>query len=978
MLQRIFPFMAAVTAVVLSLFSTLYAGEKPEITRHDATYLDRGVSIIVQWHSTNPVTRVVISAGREQKEIKVDEYDNRRNAYGYSGEVSALIPIESGGFGQPAAPFQYTVQIEDDLRLRSDVVSAKIAPPAVAGGGMPPPPPFGMMPPPYGAPPPQGDDSWGQSHLHSNVTTQPQQQPGAAGMAGGIVDKLITTMERHDVPPTLNNVKVNILSPETVSFSSKAIDDKGLREIKFRILDSRGIQVQEQVLSNLGKNWEGTTQTFQLGGGTFKVIAQAVDTAGNTSKEKIESFTLTGPPAAAQPQQPPPPVQPPIADPPPVMPPPPPVVDPPPVVVPPPPIVVPPPPPPPPVPVPKSSLSVTILPDAAIKAGAQWQLDGGAWQNSGASIADISPGRHKVVFKEVPAWGTPATVDIDLKDGANQSSGTYAVKAGNLTVTIVPASAATLGGQWRPLNAAQWLNSGASIDLPAGVVSVEFKDVAGWQKPANLSVTIVAAQKTAFSGAYARVYTFNKDFEEGALVGLEDQTIKDQLQLTKNASTLPFIWVPNSNEGTISKVDSRTGVELGRYFTGAGGSGNPSRTTVDLKGNCWVGNRNTGTVVKIGLVENGQCVDRNGDGKIETSTGPQALPWGQDECALLEVALDKGREMTCSAGQNCPGNSSGPRGIAIDASNNLWAGTYNSSMYYYINGTNGAILKKIDLSSIGHRAYGAIVDKQGILWSADMNGYVLRLDTNTNAFVKVNIGSGQYNAYGMGLDRNGYLYVAGWCSGKISAINTATAQVMWTRDTGDSCSRGIAVTNDGDFWVANSTANTVSRWANNGQKKAVIQGFSHPTGVATDADGKVWVVDYGNNNIHRINPATNAVEMTKAAGGSGHYGYSDMTGIVARSMTTKLGTWTLNFDSGAMSTGWDTVSWNGAAPNGTSIKGRVRSSMDRTAWSAWEDVAPGTPLRAVPAGRYLQVETSLQVLSGELSPVLTDLTIKPK
>jgi streptogramin lyase len=331
-----------------------------------------------------------------------------------------------------------------------------------------------------------------------------------------------------------------------------------------------------------------------------------------------------------------------------------------------------------------------------------------------------------------------------------------------------------------------------------------------------------------------------------------------------------------------------------------------------------------------------------------------------------------------TVGQNCGSNSSGPRGIAIDASNNLWAGTYNSSMYYYINGTNGAILKKIDLSSMGHRAYGAIVDKQGALWSADMNGYLLRLDTATNASQKVNIGNGQYNAYGMGLDRNGYLYVAGWCSGKLSAINTANGQVMWTRDTGDGCSRGIAVTNDGDFWVANSNANTVSRWSNSGQKKAVISGFSHPTGVATDAAGKVWVVDYGNSNIHRINPATNGIEMTKVAGGSGHYGYSDMTGIVARSMTTKLGTLTLNFDSGAVTTGWDSVSWSGTTPNGTSIKGRVRSSNDRTAWSAWEDVSPGVPIKTVPAGRYLQTEATLQVFSGEISPVLADLTVKVK
>lgn len=62
------------------------------------------------------------------------------------------------------------------------------------------------------------------------------------------------------------------------------------------------------------------------------------------------------------------------------------------------------------------------------------------------------------------------------------------------------------------------------------------------------------------------------------------------------------------------------GAELGRYRTGPG-NGNPSRTTVDQDGNVWVGNRNNNTITKVGLLEFGQCVDRNGDGAITTSTG---------------------------------------------------------------------------------------------------------------------------------------------------------------------------------------------------------------------------------------------------------------------------------------------------------------------------------------------------------------------
>ena len=86
-----------------------------------------------------------------------------------------------------------------------------------------------------------------------------------------------------------------------------------------------------------------------------------------------------------------------------------------------------------------------------------------------------------------------------------------------------------------------------------------------------------------------RTYTTNADFDEGILVGVEHETVPDQLQLSKELVTLPFIWVPNSHSSpcqgcgcgnSISKIDTETGNELGRYLVAPSFS-NPSRTTVD-------------------------------------------------------------------------------------------------------------------------------------------------------------------------------------------------------------------------------------------------------------------------------------------------------------------------------------------------------------------------------------------------------------
>ena len=45
---------------------------------------------------------------------------------------------------------------------------------------------------------------------------------------------------------------------------------------------------------------------------------------------------------------------------------------------------------------------------------------------------------------------------------------------------------------------------------------------------------------------------------------------KNQLTLGEETVTSPYLWVPNSNEGTVSKVDTITGSEVGRYRVGSG------------------------------------------------------------------------------------------------------------------------------------------------------------------------------------------------------------------------------------------------------------------------------------------------------------------------------------------------------------------------------------------------------------------------
>ncbi|MCP3994621.1 MAG: hypothetical protein GY722_06080, partial [bacterium] len=136
-------------------------------------------------------------------------------------------------------------------------------------------------------------------------------------------------------------------------------------------------------------------------------------------------------------------------------------------------------------------------------------------------------------------------------------------------------------------------------------------------------------------GVFA-VYTLDHEFDTGVAVSLNhDAPLGDQLQLNPEGSTFPFIWIAASDRGTIVKIDVATGAILGEYSTNPDhlDYGNPSRTTVALDGSVWVGNRedvrnNRGSVAHIGLPELNQCVDRNGNGVIDTSAGYlDRLPW---------------------------------------------------------------------------------------------------------------------------------------------------------------------------------------------------------------------------------------------------------------------------------------------------------------------------------------------------------------
>jgi hypothetical protein len=76
----------------------------------------------------------------------------------------------------------------------------------------------------------------------------------------------------------------------------------------------------------------------------------------------------------------------------------------------------------------KAALRVKLAPAAAVKAGAQWNADGGAWRNSGSVAANLVAGDHVLRFRALTNsdWLAPTNRTITLAAGrTNQCAGVY-------------------------------------------------------------------------------------------------------------------------------------------------------------------------------------------------------------------------------------------------------------------------------------------------------------------------------------------------------------------------------------------------------------------------------------------------------------------------------------------------------------------------------------------------------------------------
>lgn len=501
-------------------------------------------------------------------------------------------------------------------------------------------------------------------------------------------------------------------------------------------------------------------------------------------------------------------------------------------------------------------------------------------------------------------------------------------------------------------------------------------------------------------------YTLDADFDEGTLINVVHSP-SDQLQLSDQTTAFNFIWVAASSRGTVVKINTLTGAILGEYRTAPEGRGlNPSRTTVDLNGNVWVtnrnefglvnqdaiapgvpaSNRNMGSVVRIGLVENGQCEDRNGNGTIETSTGLADIKdWsnagGVDSLGGVSSADDE-----CIINFTRV-NSTGTRHVSVDGNNDVWVSGTGGRFFDLLDGATGQIIRQEP--SVGYGGYGGLIDPNGVIWSASP---LLRWDTSLplTGPNHVNWDGYFHNSYGLCIDSLGNVWNTEFGSNTRKFAPDGT--LLGTFYHGKNSAQGCVVDGKDHVWVAHSLGlevNTIGHLLNDGTfvGNVTLPGASGPTGVAVDGAGKIWSANINTDNVSRIDPTLGpigadlitpigAVDLTVSLGaGASPYNYSDMTGSLLFGAPDN-GTWSIIHDTGVAGIEWGVVSWNSDEPGDSSISVTAASSTDGATFGPAEVVINGADL-SVADGQYLKVIVSFtrDSLNGE-TPILYDLTLE--
>ena len=445
------------------------------------------------------------------------------------------------------------------------------------------------------------------------------------------------------------------------------------------------------------------------------------------------------------------------------------------------------------------SLQVTINPVGAATAGAQWQLDGGLWQNSGTILSNLALGSHAVVFSPLNSWTKPTNQVVTINSGQMAAATGIYLALGSLQVGISPAGAVNAGAKWQ-VDAGPWQNSGATVtNLPAGSHTVAFSSLPGWTVPASQSVTVNLNQTTMTAGIYLQQYGFL-------------QVLLSPAGVVSAGAQWQMDGGPRQPSGA-----SLTNVTVGSHtveFSAISGWTSPTNQTVAVASNQTA--RITGVYTAQGAVH---------VTLLPTEAAQAGAKWQVDSGAWLD------------SGATAAGLNRGTHTVSFKTVSG-WVAPASQAVTLFASQTT---------STTG--IYAAV----GYLFStiaglASGEGFA----DGTNGAARFS------NPAGVVVDTAGNLYLA---------------------DTGNSVIRKLAST--GTNWAVTTIAGLAGSFGSADGTNSDAR-FNYPVGLAVDSSNNLYVTDQVNSTIRKLTPAGTNWVVSTIAGVAGYYGTNNGTGSSAR------------------------------------------------------------------------------------------------
>jgi sugar lactone lactonase YvrE len=345
-----------------------------------------------------------------------------------------------------------------------------------------------------------------------------------------------------------------------------------------------------------------------------------------------------------------------------------------------------------------------------------------------------------------------------------------------------------------------------------------------------------------------------------------------------------YIWIANSSQGTMTKLNTETMIEEGRYYMRPDSGGSPSRTTVSLSGDVAISARSSGGGVSKFWADLEDCPETNGMPGLQTSSGANdILAWDVEECRAWHQPFVGKNYWSNRPMAWAPGDYN--NGTCSWDNEKLWtSGSHGGTEVLLLDGETGNIDETINIPEVGSSyLYGGAVDGDGNFWGLQNSSKIIRVDREDYTVQSWPIPSGP--GYGIATDVEGRVWTCG--GGHASRFDPETEQ--WQSTPGAASGIGGCMTDGGTTLYHSRYSQGVIVAIDTESvtpiKEYIIPAYVH--GISVDFKGMIWGVTFASSQVFRVDPDTEVVDTY--GGLTGAYTYSDMTGFGLSSVAQPSG-----------------------------------------------------------------------------------------